>query len=390
MAAQRQARMRVLLLPSWYATPERPTLGTFFRDQAAALSRHGVDVAVAFVEPRSLRRLRFRALAESHFQVSETLEDGVPTLRLHGWNPLAQTAVGGLVWARLTARLAGRYVRLHGRPDLIHAHGALWAGHAAVLAARRHGVPFVVTEHSSAFAGASLGRMSGSRARGVFRAARCTIAVSEALGRHLRRYGANPVVVPNTIDPAYWTAPAAPRAEAPFEFCCIANLIPGKGIDVLLRAFAAAFPDEAGVRLRIGGGGPLRGELDALSRRLGIAARVELLGPLSREAVREAMWRARALVHPSLGETFGVVLVEAMATGLPVVATRCGGPEEIVGDDDGLLVAPGDSEALAAALRAVRGRPFDAAAIRRRTVARFGYDAIAARMLALYEQAREP
>src|SRR5688572_14030174 len=92
--------LHVLMLPSFYLTRQRPYNGTFFRDWAYALQRAGVRTGVAYAEARSLRGLSVGAMRESHFQLTAGVEDGLPTVRLHGWNTLAQWTPGGLLWAR--------------------------------------------------------------------------------------------------------------------------------------------------------------------------------------------------------------------------------------------------------------------------------------------------
>ena len=382
--------MHVLLLPSWYGTTDLPVAGAFFRDQALALQRVGLRVGVAYVEPRSLRRFRLRALTESHFQVSETVESGILTLRQHGWNPLAQTLPGGLVWARMMSALVSRYVRLQGRPDIIHAHVALWGGYAALHASARDGTPFVVTEHSSQFRLRSFPPRLLARALNVFRGAAATMAVSESLRNAMSDYGAGSeiLVVPNTIDPEFWTLPPRPRASGPFTFCAVGRLVPVKRFDILIRAFAARFRGNPDVRLVIGGDGAMRHDLESLARALGVHEQVSWRGALSREGVRQAMWEAHCFVLSSAVETFGAVLIEALAAGLPVIATRSGGPEDIVAPEVGVLLDPGDEQALAAAMVAVRDGPgYDPQVLRTYAVRRYGYEAVGAQLRGVYEEA---
>src|SRR5690606_8816710 len=106
---------------SFYPTPENPYNGTFFRDWALALQRAGVTTGVAYAETRSLRSLSAAALGASRFQLTNGLEDGLPTVRLKGWNTLAQWTAGGLVWSRLAQRVIRGYIARHGRPDVLAA-----------------------------------------------------------------------------------------------------------------------------------------------------------------------------------------------------------------------------------------------------------------------------
>src|ERR1035438_4792819 len=131
--------MKVLILPSFYCSPEYPTMGIFFKDQAQALLRAGIDVEVLFCEARSLRELSFRALLQHHWQREYELEDNIFTMRQCGWNPGVASTRGGRVWSKQVVTLFQRYLSVRGRPDVIHAHNSLWAGYAALLIHERFG-----------------------------------------------------------------------------------------------------------------------------------------------------------------------------------------------------------------------------------------------------------
>jgi glycosyltransferase involved in cell wall biosynthesis len=379
--------LHVLMLPSFYDTPQKPYDGTFFRDWALAMARAGVTVGVGYVEGRSLRGLSWHALKETHFQTTAGVESGLPTVRLEGWNTAAQWTAGGLIWARLTQRVIREYIERYGRPDLIAAYSATWAGDAAWRAHESRGLPYVITEMMTGF---SIGKVRGWEAaisRRAFASAEAVIAISGPLRAALRQFvGDRPVeVIPCTVDERYWTAPPTPRGAGPFTFYAQAHLTPRKGFDILIRAFASRFRGDATCRLVIGGGGAIRGELEALAASSGVASQVTFLGAIPRDEVRDAMWAADCFVLPSLAENFGVVLIEALSTGLPVISTRCGGPEDIITDEVGLLLRPGDEPGLADALWTMRHRPAHAPeGVRAYAVARFGYAAVGARLRDFY------
>jgi glycosyltransferase involved in cell wall biosynthesis len=157
----------------------------------------------------------------------------------------------------------------------------------------------------------------------------------------------------------------------------------------LIDAFAQAFGDRPDVRLRIGGDGELHDSLAAQIRTLHLEDRVQLLGRLDRAAVVAELDACDALVLPSHIETFGVVLIEALARGRPVLATRCGGPESFVTPQDGELVARDDRDALAAGMTRLiaRRNAFTPEELRARAIERFGPDALVARLEALYAAA---
>ncbi len=174
-------------------------------------------------------------------------------------------------------------------------------------------------------------------------------------------------VVPEPIDLARWdralslavhAAPAAGSVRAPGEpasILCVAHLYPRKDVATLLEAVARL---PAGVVLRVVGTGPERGRLEERARSLGISARVELAGHVPFDRLAAEYRRADVFCLPSRQEGFGIVFLEAMAAGLPIVAARAAAVPELVREGEtGALVPPGDAPALAAALRTLLQDP---------------------------------
>jgi glycosyltransferase involved in cell wall biosynthesis len=234
--------MHVLLLPSWYSTPETPWGGGFFKNQAVGLARAGARVGVAFVEPRSLRALSPSNVRTSHFQIVCSEDGGVTSLRMKGWNTALQTVAGARVWAALSERLVRTYVQRFGLPDVLHAHAAHWAGRVAVRMGRTLARPSVVTEHSSAVLSGTLTSSQRAEAEYVYRGADAVLAVSRALSLAVDSIAGtrSSRIVPNAVDLEFFTLPSVPRRRDPFTFLCVCNLVEGKRVDRLIRAFTSA------------------------------------------------------------------------------------------------------------------------------------------------------
>ncbi len=208
---------------------------------------------------------------------------------------------------------------------------------------------------------AALERASAHRAEGV------VVSSAYSARRVVEEYGipaSRIAIVPEGIDLEAWEANGSPdrriRPDRPGRpvILSVARQYPRKNTADLLEALprlAEAVPD---VLLRVVGDGPCLGSLRRRARRLGLEARVEFTGALPRERVRQAYLAADCFCLPSLQEGFGLVFLEAMAAGLPVVAARAGAVPEVVRDGrEGVLVAPGEPAALADALRAVLTDP---------------------------------
>jgi len=195
-------------------------------------------------------------------------------------------------------------------------------------------------------------------------------------------------VIPLGVDCAAFH-PGDARREKVILFA--GSLIERKGVRHLFAAMAevrVVFPD---YRLVILGDGAQRAELEALAASLGIRQMVEFAGELPPAAVADWMRRAALFVLPSLEEGLGAVLLEASASGTPVVASKVGGIPEAVTEETGRLVPPGDPAALAEAICGLLGKPDQLFTMglraRERASARFDWPQIAARILAEYNQA---
>jgi glycosyltransferase involved in cell wall biosynthesis len=310
------------------------------------------------------------------WRLSEADEDGLRVMRLRYRRPAIRAAA--MAFHVAGARAALRRLRRSGfEPDVVHAH-VYSAGLPALALARAAGAPLVVSEHYTGFERGLVKGADLRTARTAFRGADLLAPVSEELAGRLRPVaGDTPMrVVANPVDTDAFHPPEGPRADGPPRLLAVAWLDPKKGHRFLLDALAGLGRDD--VTLDLVGGGDLRPELEAQVAGLGLVGRVRFLGPLAKEGVAELMRRADLLVLPSLHENLPVVLAEAMATGLPAVATRVGGVPELVNDGQaGTLVEPGDSAALAAAIRARLDAPRpDPQALAARARGRFGYDAL--------------
>jgi glycosyltransferase involved in cell wall biosynthesis len=299
-------------------------------------------------------------------------------------------------WVRAGRALFDDYVRIYGRPDVVHAHCCWPAGILAHAIAKREGIPYLVTEHRTNFAEGSLRSWQRRAARQVLSLASARIAVSPQLGSIMVAQFPDEMTdwhfVPNVLSATFQDCLISPKdGTRPLTFLSVAHLGRRKNHDGLMRAFAKCFSGNARVRLEIVGEGGERRSLQELAGSLGIAAQVSLLGALPIDQVRRRMELADAFVLASKAETFGVVLIEALAAGLPIIATDCCGPDCIVRPENGLLVPPGSDGALAAALQEMAATidRFDRHAIRADALARYAPEVVGQILLRLAESARQ-
>lgn len=296
--------MRILLVSQMYPGPADPDLGVFVTQMEEALRARGHELELAVLDRRAGGKRRHVELARR-------------------------------------ARAAARRFR----PDVVYAHFLFPAGLTAVLASR---TPLVVTAHGQDVA--NVGAVPGVRAATAFvvRRAAAVIAVSEYLRRELEAKvpaaRGKVEVVDCGVDLERFRLQPAP--DGPPAYLCVGSLSERKNVVRLARAFERIGEGT----LTFVGDGPLRAELEG---RPGVT----VTGRLPHAEVPARLAAAHVLCQPSLVEPFGQSLLEAMACGRSVVATRIGGPPELVTPEAGVLVDPTDGEELADALRRAAALP---------------------------------
>jgi len=342
-------RLNVLFITSWYPSREQPLRGIFVREHAKAVALYADVVVLHCPEPDPNPGLGWQCERETDLALTQ----GITTYRSrYRISPLPKTSYLVYLWAALRAF---RHIVASGfRPDVIHAH-IYEAGVPASLIGKLCGIPVVVTEHYSAFLRKSLTRGELRKASFAFRSARWVLPVSAALQRGIEGHGiaARFQVVPNVVDVALF-APLARQREThdPRRLLFVGTLVPIKGVSYLLQALVQLrqeHPDTSW-EMDIVGNGPQREAYERQAAELGLAGSVTFHDAKAKSEIAAFMGRADLLVLPSLAETFSVVVAEALTAGLPVLATACGGPQEIITADAGLLVPPRDADALCAGL----------------------------------------
>lgn len=344
--------MHVLVIPSWYKDSDSPNKGSFFRHQATSTARHAGTISIVYYECRSLKGFSLKKLTKNHFQIEETESDGVREFCIKGWSPMPKTRIGNVIWNFFTKLTVRKYIKKYGKPDLIHVQSVITAGYPAYILSKKYKIPYIVTEHYSGILNGTFQPHLHKKIVTAYQHAAYLLAVSQNLANAIEKISSKDVkVLPNFIDTEYFANGKRTDDKSQVSFISIGNLVKLKCFDMLLNAFAAAFKNRDNVHLKIGGTGPELPHLKAQAHRLGIEHRVEFLGLLSKEQVRTELYCSSAFVLASSVETFGIVLVEALAAGLPIIATSSGGPDEIIEPENGLLIPKNDEQSMTNALQ---------------------------------------
>lgn len=281
-------------------------------------------------------------------------------------------------------------------PDIIHAHCAYPDGRAAIEYGAQIGRPVVITVHGSDIK--ILPQIKPQWRQLIVEAltrAAAVVAVSQELRRAVVQLGVSAdrvFCIPNGVDCRLFSATGArPPGKEGWRLLYVGRFVEAKGLRVLLAALAQVRSQGRDVSLTLVGGHPATGTAHSFLPQvatLNLSAHVSFEDAVPWEDLPQYMAAADLFVLPSFSEGLTTSLVEAMACGLPVIATRCGGPEEVVHEEVGRLVAVGDAEDLAAGILAVLDGydGYDREAIRRQAEARYDYRRVAARIHALYEE----
>ena len=359
--------MKLLTISHLYPSPGDDR-HLFVHDQLLALRALGVQVRVVSPTawaPRALwhdPRQRRRGLTPRRAELDGVVID----------YPRVLSLPRRLLFDRLTD-LAGERVRrlpvVRERGiDLVHAHQALPDGAVARRVARDLDVPYMVTVHGAdVYQHLRGGGATARHARATLADADAVMAVSSAVAALLAGVvapGRLTVVANGTsglgapVEPARDLLPGEPLVLT------VGNLIPRKGTSYLVDAIRRLRAGGRDVHLAIVGEGRLRGPLATQAAALGVSDRVHFLGQQSHERVLALMARAQLFALPSWDEAFGLVYTEAMAQGVPVLATRGEGPAEFIEDGvSGFLAPPRDAAALARIIARVLDEPGLAAAV---------------------------
>lgn len=393
MSREADKRMRVLLLPSWYPSDHNPLAGLFVQQQAVALAS-ACDVAVLHVE-KGGSSPRAELAVEGDITVVRAALPLIanPANRLEHLQTLWRITVG---YQRAVLDAYEVLRKQWGCPDIVHVHASFPAAVGAAAIRRRTGLPYVITEHQAEFLLQSPGfvreggRLLPTLVRRSMRAASAVIAPSTALAAALSRggYYSQPEVIPNMVYNI--VAPPSPREKhtGPPSIVHVSLMRSfEKNLPMLLEALKLLDSSGCDYRFVFAGDGPDRASIMDAADRMGLTdTKVSFLGQQSHEQVLALYGKADFSVVSSRYETFCLAAAESIAAGCPVVATRCGGPEDYIDDRVGILVRNEDSEALADGMRWMMEHSdnYDPAEMHRIATERFSPDSVVAQVLAVY------
>jgi len=378
--------MHILIIPSWYINNFNPLSGIFFKEQAEALVKQNHKIGLLTIH-RNRINLILKEKKDFFFNKIYK-EKGVYTHRVE-YPSTRIYILNKYIKLKIFQRIFLTYIDKNGMPDIVHLHSFM-DGELAMWVKKNYNIPYIVTEHFSGFARGTISKSNLHYAKRVFENASYNIAVSkEFQGLLESKYSVKFHYLPNIVNVDFFqNTSMTNEQEKEFTFINIASLNKNKNQEMLIRSFNSAFNANENIKLIIAGDGPEYTNLKKCIKELNLTKQVTLYGSASRKEVRTLLQKSNAFVLSSNYETFGIVIIEAMACGLPVVATKCGGPESIVTDNKLGVLCEINEKSMSKALKTVYENKdiYNAQYIRNYTVDNFSETAIVEKLNVIYKK----
>lgn len=369
-----------------FPTSLNPQWGCFEKDQAEALVKHGHKVVAMSVDAR-LERHRGR-LGMHHFENA-------------GVSYYNYVMLPGKIFSKVTGfdyyrkhikfhffdKIYKRIVSEHGTPDIIYSQ-FFFNTIAGVQLKEKYHIPVVAIEHLARFNKSKLTKETEEGATYAFAGADSLIAVAGTLAKNLEKcFGKKCFVVHNMFGKEFFYSPDFQKNTSPLVFVSAASLVYRKGFDMLIKAFTLVNLPKESWKLNIIGWGEEKANLERLIVENHLQDNVSLLGKMGKVSIANELRKSHVYVLPSRNENFSVAILEGLATGLPVLATDCGGIRECIDEKNGIIVPVDDVDAMAAAIKRMieTYSQYDRNQIAEDCKKRFSPEAIAGKLTDVFE-----
>lgn len=378
--------MHIMVIPSWYSSKANKVHGSFFKEQFKALQNDGEKISVAYNEIWPITKFgKIKEKRKINFQV----EDNLRTYRYKDYNYFPKNPMMFRSFNKRMDKLYKEIVKKEGKVDIIHAHSCFWGGIAAAYISKKYNIPLVITEHSSLKYAKYAKDSYKQYIFDAYKEADILVSVGTGLKKEISEYVDRDImVIPNMVDLNLFYIDNNKNKK--FTFFSCAFLEEGKGMGDLIKAFSMAFKGQD-VILNIGGDGSTKNSLEELAKEINIDEQVNFLGALSREQVSEEMRKCDAFALPSEHETFGVVYIEALACGKPVIGANNGGAEDIIQEYNGIIANKNDVDSIKDALIEIKENYniYNKNLIRKKVVDKYSEEVLVECIKGVYKEAYE-
>lgn len=378
--------MKICIIANGFPDKREPQWGCFERDQAIALKNAGHDIAIIYVDKRFRRYWRKIGLTHK-------TEEGI---KVYGYflAPMKPVSfVSKWLYDKLVSWMYDYVFKVickhWGMPDVIYAHYIFNIYYGAELK-EKYNVPCVGIEHWSGLTRETLPKKYNEQWKYGYTHIDKLLAVSESLRKHIKRhYGIDSTVVHDMLGSEFISTDFhIKEKDSVFRFIAVGSLLPIKGYDGLISAFAKSGLADKDCKLSIVGNGPERSVLEQIVKESKLESSVVLHGRKTKQELIQLLSESHVFILSSKAETFGVACIEALSQGVPAIATKCGGPEEIIDKTNGILVETGNLDALADAMKEMYSNycQYDNTAIANECLSKFSPNVIANQLTEIFKE----
>jgi len=374
--------MHILIISRSYPNKINKTSGNFIKNQVDALSKHNITIGVLGVYNVSIlevfKKKNFKELGwyneqQKNINILGFLYLVIP--KLHFINNKIKYLIG--------KRVFNKYIKKYGKPDLIHLH-TFEPGLICIWAKKKYNIPFIVTEHTSLFQSKSYRTWHKNLALKVYSDSIYNIAVSKKSAVDLEnRFLCKFSYLPNFVD-TFGFKLKKNKTKKTFNFINVAYLNKNKNQKMLIDAFYKTFGNNENYQLTIVGKGREKNNLENQIIKLQ-TNNIRLYGYAEQEEISMLLQESDCFTLSSNFETFGLVIIEAMSCGLPVISTKCGGPESIIVNSKlGIICEKEDINKFSDAMKLIIKNNYDNKYIRNYAIENFSYEFLSLKLINIY------
>jgi len=321
---------------------DKPLSGIFFKEQAELLGRKE-QVGVLAVVYRTVRSFKIK---NGFFLKSYVIKDSnITTFYKEIFHIPFLKFINQKFYNYCVYNSFNSYKKLYGKPNLILVQSIVVSGDIAMKISESENIPYIIVEHASEFLTFKKNNSSFLKYHKIFEKAKLRFSVSEYFSKILNEiFQLDFYTSYNFIDETFWNFQynESHKKDSKVSILCVANLVEIKGLDILLKSFSNVVKKISNVHLKIVGVGSEEPNLRKMVVDFNLNDNVEFLGSKSRDELKLLYNDCDIFVLPSRFETFGIVLIEALAIGKPIISSNTPGGLTIVNEINGLTFPVGD------------------------------------------------
>ncbi len=384
--------MNLYIIPAWYPQNENDVTGIFFREQTQALAERGHNVTVIHIEPISVTQVM-----SNPWHSERIWQDGLVRTIFHKviipipgkFGDLQDKYISNLFHKIIKKQIEKDKLEGIPSPDLIHAHVSHSCAYYCIEAAKKLPLPLVVTEHYSGLVLGTASDKDYARVANTIEHSNAFIFVGSNFQKNVcERLSIEKQtnVVFNMVDTDAYHIDNNDRAQE-FTFLSACHLTPNKSIDLVIKAFNRAFDKDTPVRLIVAGDGIAMNDLKELTNKLDENHRISFFGRYKKEQAKDLFSTSNAFVLTSKVETFGIVYLEALASGIPCIGTKGQGADDIINETNGYTVEYGNIDELADRMKYLydHQNDYNQASLRNDCIERFSKASISVELEKIYK-----